>query len=197
MTDLKVISRTSLMEYRGKQNMREIGEALRVSHVLEGSIRRNGSRIRVNAQLIDTRTDHHVWAQEYNRDLNDVFAVETEVAQSIASRLAAKVSTREMAGIEERPAKDLVAYDLYVRATALIYSVGPFGSNSTDEKDLSAAVELLNQAIARDPSFVRAYCRLAHSARRSPLPGSRPHSGSAGTGKVGHRCSLSPAAGVR
>ncbi len=161
VTDLKVISRTSVMEYRGRQNIREIGEALRVSHVLEGSIRRNGSRIRVNAQLIDTRTDHHVWAQEYNRDLNDIFAVETEVARSIASQLAAKVSTRERAAIEERPAKDLVAYDLYVRATALLWD--PFDSNSTYEQDLPAAVELLNQAIARDPSFVRAYCRLAQT----------------------------------
>jgi TolB-like protein/tRNA A-37 threonylcarbamoyl transferase component Bud32/Flp pilus assembly protein TadD len=161
--DLKVISRTSVMEYRGKQNVREIGEALRVSHVLEGSVRRNGGRIRLNAQLIDTRTDHHVWAQEYDRDLNDMFAVETEVAQSIANRLEAKVSSREKAAIEERPTKDLVAYDLYVRASSLMSSWTPSTSLSTVEKDLISAVELLNQAVAQDPSFVRAYCRLAQA----------------------------------
>jgi serine/threonine protein kinase/tetratricopeptide (TPR) repeat protein len=162
VSDLKVISRTSVMEYRGKQNVREIGEALRVSHVLEGSVRRNGSRIRLNAQLIDTRTDHHVWAQEYDRDLNDMFAVETEVAQSIANRLEARVSARERAAIEERPTKDLVAYDLYVRASALMDSI-PSTSLSTVEKDLISAVELLNQAVARDPLFVRAYCRIAQA----------------------------------
>jgi TolB-like protein/tRNA A-37 threonylcarbamoyl transferase component Bud32/Flp pilus assembly protein TadD len=160
--DLKVISRTSVMEYRGKQNVREIGEALRVSHVLEGSVRRNGSRIRLNAQLIDTRTDHHVWAQEYDRDLNDMFAVETEVAQSIANRLEARVSAHEKAAIEERPTKDLIAYDLYLRASSLM-AWPPSASLSNVEKDLISAVALLNQAVARDPSFVRAYCRLAQA----------------------------------
>jgi serine/threonine protein kinase/tetratricopeptide (TPR) repeat protein len=162
VSDLKVISRTSVMEYRGKQNVREIGEALRVSHVLEGSVRRNGSRIRLNAQLIDTRTDHHVWAQEYDRDLNDMFAVETEVAQSIANRLEARVSARERAAIEERPTKDLIACDLYLRASSLM--AWPLAASlSTVEKDLISAVALLNQAVARDPSFVGAYCRLARA----------------------------------
>src|SRR5439155_7546311 len=92
IADLKVISRTSVMEYRGKRNVRQIGDALRVSHVLEGSARRSGGRIHLNAQLIDTRTDTHVWAEEYDRDLNDLFAVQAEVAQKVAERLHAKLS---------------------------------------------------------------------------------------------------------
>ena len=86
IADLKVISRTSVMQYRGKQNVRQIGDALRVSHVLEGTVRRSGGKVHVNAQLVDTRTDTGIWAEEYDRDLNDVFAIETEVAQSIANR---------------------------------------------------------------------------------------------------------------
>src|SRR5213080_4862103 len=111
IADLKVISRTSVMQYRGKQDVRQIGNALRVSHVLEGTVRRSGGKVHVNAQLVDARTDAGIWAEEYDRDLNDVFAVETEVAQSIANRLRAKVSAREKAAIQERPTRDLVAYD--------------------------------------------------------------------------------------
>jgi serine/threonine-protein kinase len=160
VADLKVISRTSVMQYRGKQNAREIGDALRVSHVLEGTVRRSGEKVHVNAQLIDTRNDTHVWAENYDRDLNDVFAIETEVVQSIADQLRAKLSTREKTAMQERPTRDLVAYDLYTRATPLIDWIG---SSSTPEKDLSAAVDLLTQAVTRDPSFFLAYCRLAEA----------------------------------
>ena len=97
IADLKVISRSSVMQYRGKQNIHEIGNALRVSHVLEGTVRRFGGKVHVNAQLVDTRTDAGIWAEEYDRDLNDVFAIETEVAQSIANRLRARLSAREKA----------------------------------------------------------------------------------------------------
>jgi tetratricopeptide (TPR) repeat protein len=110
--------------------------------------------------LVDARSDVGVWAEEYDRDLNDVFAIETEVAQSIANRLRAKATAREKAAIEERPTKDLVAYDRYVRATNLIDGIY-FTSNY--EKDLLQAVELLDQAIARDPAFVLAHCRLAEA----------------------------------
>src|SRR5438128_7720127 len=150
IADLKVISRTSVMQYRGKQDVRQIGNALRVSHVLEGTVRRSGGKVHVNAQLVDARTDAGIWAEEYDRDLNDVFAVETEVAQSIANRLRAKVSAREKVAMQEWPTRDLAAYDLYVRAKPLI-----------EERNLSQAVDLLNQAIARDPAFLLAYCRLA------------------------------------
>src|ERR1043166_6905807 len=113
IADLKVISRTSVMQYRGKQDVRQIGNALRVSHVLEGTVRRSGGKLHVNAQLVDARTDENIWADEYDRDLNDIFAIETEVAQSIANRLRAKLSARERAAIQERPTKDLAAYDFY------------------------------------------------------------------------------------
>src|SRR5438094_6393937 len=160
IADLKVISRTSVMQYRGKQDVREIGDALRVSHVLEGTVRRSGRKVHVNAQLVDAHTNAGVWAEEYDRDLNDVFAIETDVAQSIANRLRARVSAREKAAMEEWPTKDLVAYDLYVRARPVIEWAGV---RSTKEKDLLQAVDLLNEAIARDPEFLRAYCWLARA----------------------------------
>ena len=159
IADLKVISRTSVMEYRGKRNVRQIGDALRVSHVLEGSARRSGDRIHLNAQLIDTRTDTHVWAEEYDRDLNDLFAVQSEIAQKVAQHLHAKLSASEKASVEEKPTQDLVAYDYYVRAVSIIYTAQvPQGDA---ERSLSEAVELLNKAVARDPNFFLAYCQLA------------------------------------
>jgi TolB-like protein/Tfp pilus assembly protein PilF/predicted Ser/Thr protein kinase len=166
IADLKVISRTSVMEYRGKRNMRQIGDALRVSHVLEGSARRSGDRVHMNAQLIDTRTDTHVWAEEYDRDLNDLFAVQSEIAQKVARHLHARLSASEQASVEERPTQDLVAYEFYSRAVSLIYnaqlpaSAQAFGVD-TPEKSLPEAVELLNKAVARDSNFLLAYCQLA------------------------------------
>jgi len=157
--DLKVISRNSVMEYRGKRNVRQIGDALRVSHVLEGSARRSGDRIHLNAQLIDTRTDTHVWAEEYDRELNDLFVVQAEIAQKVAQHLRAKVSTSEKASIEEKPTHDLVAYDFYVRAVSLIHNAEV--PSEPDLVDRSEAVELLNKAVARDPNFFLAHCQLA------------------------------------
>jgi TolB-like protein/tRNA A-37 threonylcarbamoyl transferase component Bud32/Flp pilus assembly protein TadD len=160
---LKVISRTSVMEYRGKRNVRQIGDALRVSHVLEGSARRSGDRIHLNAQLIDTRTDTHVWVEQYDRDVNDLFTVQSEIAQKVAQHLHAKLSASEQASVEERPTQDLVAYDFYVRAVSMIYNAQvPDESLGLDtEKSLSEAVDLLNKAVARDPNFLLAYCQLA------------------------------------
>src|SRR5213079_1182610 len=137
-----------------------------VAHVLEGSVQRAGGKVRVNAQLIDARTDKHLWAQSYDRALADVFAIETEVAQAIANELQAKLSAIEKASVEERPTQDLVAYDFYVRAVSMIYnaqvSLGPAAETPSDaSKTLSEAVELLNKAVARDPSFFLAYCQLA------------------------------------
>ena len=163
IADLKVISRTSVMEYRGKRNVRQIGDALRVSHVLEGSARRSGDRIHLNAQLIDTRTDTHVWVEQYDRDVNDLFTVQSEIAQKVAQHLHAKLSASEQASVEERPTQDLVAYDFYVRAVSMIYTAQvPEESLGIDtEKSLSEAVDLLNKAVARDPNFFLAYCQLA------------------------------------
>jgi serine/threonine protein kinase/tetratricopeptide (TPR) repeat protein len=160
IAELKVISRTSVMQYRGKQDVRQIGNALRVSHVLEGTVRRSGGKVHVNAQLVDANTDTGIWAEEYDRDLNDVFDIETEVAQSIAHRLRTRISARERAAIQERPTKDLVAYDFYVQATSLI-DKAVYEERKEQGKDYFQATELLNQAIARDSAFLLACCRLA------------------------------------
>src|SRR5881409_2801113 len=109
--------------------------------------------------MVDTRTDKHLWGQTYDRDLADVFAIQSEIAEKIADQLEAKISPREKAAIEEQPTKDLAAYDLYVRATALIDKAAYEG----DRKDYFQAVDLLNQAVARDPDFLLAYCRLAEA----------------------------------
>ncbi len=164
--DLKVISRSSVMEYRGKRNVRQIGDALRVSHVLEGSVRRAGTHLHLNAQLIDTRTDTHVWVEQYDRDLNDLFAVQSEIVQKVAEHVHAKLSATEKASIEERPTQDLIAYDFYARAVSMIYNVQVPSESTADtplnaDKALSEAVDLLNKAVARDPNFFLAYCQLA------------------------------------
>jgi TolB-like protein/Tfp pilus assembly protein PilF/predicted Ser/Thr protein kinase len=159
IADLKVISRTSVMEYRGKRNVRQIGDALRVSHVLEGSARRSGDRIHLNTQLIDTRTDTHVWAEQYDRDLNDLFAIQSEIAQKVAQHLHARLSASEKASVEEKPTEDLVAYDFYVRAVSIIHNAQV--PTVADLANLSEAVDLLNKAVARDPNFLLAYCQLA------------------------------------
>src|SRR5438094_6941698 len=108
------------MEYRGKRNVRQIGNELRVSHILEGSVRRTGTHLHLNAQLIDTRTDTHIWAEQYDRDLNDVFAIQSEIAQRVAEQLHAKVSAAEKLAIERRPTGDLIAFDLYSRANDIL-----------------------------------------------------------------------------
>ncbi len=162
IADLKVISRTSVMQYRGKQDVRQIGDVLRVSHVLEGTVRRSGGKVHVNAQLVDAHTNAGIWAEEYDRDLNDVFAIETEVAQSIANRLRTKVSAREKVAMQEWPTRDLVAYDFYVQGTSLIDKAG-YEERKEQRKDYFQAIELLNQAIARDSAFLLAYCRLAEA----------------------------------
>jgi serine/threonine protein kinase/tetratricopeptide (TPR) repeat protein len=155
---LKVISRTSVMGFRGKQNTREIGDALRVSHVLEGSVRKTGAWLHVNAQLIDARTDSHVWAEEYDRDLKDLFAIQSEIAQKVAGQLHAKISAAEKLAIQRPPTADITAFDLYSRAKNLVLA---WSYETTDRGVLSQAADLLNQAVAHDPTFFQAYCQLA------------------------------------
>ena len=123
IADLKVISRTSVMQFKKKAALKlpEIAQALKVSHVLEGSVQRAGNRVRVSAQLIDARDDTHIWAEKYERDLADVFAIQSEIAQAIADHLQAKLSPKEKSAINERPTSDVAAYDLYLRAKELIY----------------------------------------------------------------------------
>jgi TolB-like protein/Flp pilus assembly protein TadD len=161
IADLKVISRTSVMQYKNTatRNLPEIAQALKVAHVLEGSVQRSANRVRVSAQLIDARNDTHVWAEKYDRDLADIFAIQSEIAQTIADQLQAKLSPKEKAAIAERPTKDLAAYDLYLRAKELIYERVPNASRWRE--NLFNAVQLLDQAVARDPAFLLAYCQLA------------------------------------
>src|SRR5437899_3150687 len=161
IADLKVISRTSVMQYKNgsTRNLPEIAQALQVAHVLEGSVQRAANRVRVSAQLIDARNDTHVWVEKYDRDLADVFGIQSEIAQKIADQLQAKLSPKEKAAIAERPTKDLAAYDLYLRAKELIFERVATASHLRE--NLFKAVQLLDQAVARDPAFLLAYCQLA------------------------------------
>jgi serine/threonine-protein kinase len=150
------------MRYKAgpKRNLREVAADLGVAHVLEGTVQRAGSRVRVNAQLIDARTDSQLWAERYDRDVADVFAIESELAGKIVAQLQAKISPSEKAAIEQKPTADLVAHDLYIRAKTLI-ATAVFITPQAER--LSEAVRLLNQAIERDSAFALAYYQLAHA----------------------------------
>jgi TolB-like protein/Tfp pilus assembly protein PilF len=164
IADLKVISRASVMQYRppkavgARRNTREIGNALRVSHVLEGSVRKTGAWLHINAQLVDTRTDSHVWAKQYDGDLKDLFAIQSEIAETVAEQLHAKISPAEKLAIERPPTADLTAFDLYNRAKNLVLQTN---FTASAEPNFLQAVELLNQAVADDPTFLQAYCQIA------------------------------------
>jgi serine/threonine-protein kinase len=162
IADLKVISRTSVMQYKSgvARNLRKIGEELGVAHVLEGSVQRAANKIRVSAQLIDARTDAHLWAQTYDRDLANVFAIQSEIAKAIADQLQAKLSPTEKKAIEQPPTTDLAAFDLYSRAKSLLLTTG---FSATNERDVRKAIELMDEAVKRDPSFFDAYCQLAYA----------------------------------
>jgi TolB-like protein/predicted Ser/Thr protein kinase len=155
---LKVISRTSVMGYRDKQNTRQIGKELQVSHVLEGSVRKTGAWLHINAQLIDARTDSHIWAEEYDRDLKEIFTVQSDIAQKVAGQVHAKISPAERMAIERPPTADLTAFELYGRAKSLILT---WRFSTTDGSKLLQAADLLNQALRHDPTFFQAYCHLA------------------------------------
>jgi TolB-like protein/class 3 adenylate cyclase len=161
VADLKVISRTSTMQYKipRERNLREIAKALGVAHVLEGTVQRAGGRVRVSAQLIDARTDSQLWAERYDRDIADVFAIESELAGKIIAQLKSKLSPEEKAAIEERPTADLAAYDLYAHAKTLIDNA----TLAETRKNLFEAVRLLDEAVNRDPSFFLGYYQLAHA----------------------------------
>jgi TolB-like protein/class 3 adenylate cyclase/Tfp pilus assembly protein PilF len=162
VADLKVISRTSVMQYKSgaERNLRDIAKALGVSHVVEGSVQRVGGRVRVSAQLIDAKTDAHVWAEHYDRDIADVFAIQSELAEQIVSQLKARLSPQEKAAIEQKPTGDLAAHDLYIHAKTLIQTAV---LNTPQNESLFDAVKLLNEAIQRDPAFALAYYQLAHA----------------------------------
>src|SRR5438477_11878666 len=161
IAELKVISRASVMQYKSgvARNLRQIAQELGVANVLEGSVQRAGNRVRVSAQLLDARKDVHLWAEHYDRPLDDVFAIQSEIAKAIADQLRARLSPSEKAAIERPPTADLAAFDLYTRAKTLLLKSLYSGASTKD--NLLQAVELLNQAVARDPKFLLAYCRLA------------------------------------
>jgi TolB-like protein/class 3 adenylate cyclase/Flp pilus assembly protein TadD len=160
IAELKVISRTSVMQYKtgAARNLREIAQQLGVAHLVEGSVQRVSNRVRVNAQLIDARNDAHLWAQTYDRDLADVFAIQSEIAKAIADQLQAKISPSEKAAIEKPPTTDLTAHDLYLHAQELF-------ADTTDvihaREKLPQAERALNEAVRRDPQFLLAWCLLA------------------------------------
>jgi TolB-like protein len=158
---LKVISRTSVMQYRAadKRNLREIANALGVANLLEGTIRKEGNRVRISTRLIRANTAETLWAESYDGDLTDIFAIQSEIAQTIANRLSAKLSPAEKRTIWERPTDDLVAYDLYLqaKATATFLAIGD------QREDMFKQVSLLTEATQRDPGFVLAYCLLARA----------------------------------
>jgi TolB-like protein/class 3 adenylate cyclase/Flp pilus assembly protein TadD len=155
ISDLKVISHTSVMQYRGKApNAREIGKALGVSTLLEGSVRRSGNRVRVNVQLINTENDQHIWAEDYDRDLTDVFAIQSDLAEKIASALQAKLSPNEKSQINRRPTENNDAYLAFIQGEELFYRPDKFRSDSLQ------AERLLEQATKLDPQFADAFALL-------------------------------------
>jgi serine/threonine protein kinase/tetratricopeptide (TPR) repeat protein len=158
--DLKVISRTSVMQYRGNQNMREIGATLGVSHTLQGSVRKSGTQLHLNAQLIDTRTDTHVWAEQYDCDLNSVFAAQSAIALKVADQLHAKLSSSEKLDMARPPTANLTAFEFYTRAKNLVLMTS---FTTSTKANLLQAADLLNQAVANDSSFFQAYCLLSHT----------------------------------
>lgn len=162
IADLKVISRTSVMRYKSgaKQNLRQIASELGVAHVVEGSVQRAANRVRVTAQLIDAKTDMHLWAERYDRPLDDIFAIQSEIAKAIADQLQAKLSPNEKKAIEQPPTNDLAAFDLYSRAKSIFLT---HSLRSTQVADVHKAIELLNEAVKRDPSFFDAYCQLSQA----------------------------------
>jgi len=158
IADLKVISRTSVMQYKSgvKRNLRQIANELGVAHVVEGNVQRAANRVRVTAQLIDARTDTHLWVERYDRPLDDVFAIQSEIAKAIAGQLQAKLSPAEKSAIEQPPTTNLIAYDRYLRAKKL-------GAVQTARvpREMREVTRLLDQAVAYDSTFLLAYCELA------------------------------------
>src|SRR5437867_4738398 len=167
--DLKVISRTSVMPYRGKaSNLREIGKTLGVGNILEGSVRRIGNRVRVNVQLINAENDEHIWAEDYDRELTDVFAIQTDLAQKIANELRAKLSPSEKAQMEQKPTENGEAYLAFVQAHNLSCAV-------EDLEKLKQSELLYQRAIELDPNFALAIARysqlqswIVHTFERTP-----------------------------
>jgi TolB-like protein/Tfp pilus assembly protein PilF len=162
VSELRVISHTTVRQYKSGEprNLREIGRQLDVTHILEGSVQRAGDRLRIAAQLIDARTDSQIWAETYDRTAADLFAIQSELAESIVAQLQAKLSPQQKADIEVRPTQDLVAFELYLRAKQIVDS---YLIADDVRAALLSALQSLNQAIKRDPDFLSAYCYIARA----------------------------------
>jgi serine/threonine protein kinase/Flp pilus assembly protein TadD len=160
VAQLKVISRTSVMQYRPdvKRDLRQIAAALGVANVLEGTVRRAGNHVRVSTELVDASNDNTIWADSYDRDLTDIFTIQSEIAQTVASRLSARLSPEERKGIEEKPTTNLEAYDLYLQAKPLVNSAGLM---INQKENYSKAISLLEEATRKDPKFALGFCLLS------------------------------------
>jgi TolB-like protein/Flp pilus assembly protein TadD len=165
IAELKVISRTSVMQYRGdaKRDLRQIANALGVKNVLEGTVRRAANRVRVSIELVEARNDSTIWADSYDRDLTDIFAIQSEIAQTIAHKLTAKLSPSEQKLIEQKPTENLAAYDLYLKAKAVINKAELSWEIVSPTQPLIDSIDLLNQAVKSDPAFTVAYCAASHA----------------------------------
>ena len=157
LANLKVINHNSVAKYRGARDTMEIGRALNVAYVLKGSVRRDADRMHVNAELIGTRKNARIWTEQYDRNSNDIFALQLEIAQKVADKLGLGVSPAEKSALRETPTGDLIAYEAYLRAKDLLYDIA---LSTRQQEDLFEAVQLLDQAVARDPDFFDAYCQL-------------------------------------
>jgi len=156
IAELKVISRTSTQRFKSSPgDLRQIAQQLGVTNILEGSVQKEGDRVRVNVQLINGATDAHLWADTFDRKLTDIFAVESEIAKTVAETLRAKLTGSEMAAVAKAPTANSEAYELYLK--------GRFFWNKRTGADLRKAIEYFNQAIAKDPNYARAYVGLADS----------------------------------
>jgi TolB-like protein/Tfp pilus assembly protein PilF len=161
IADLKVISRTSVMQYKSgiKRNLKEIAQQLGVSNVVEGNVRRAGNRVRVSVQLIDARADIHLWAEHYDRDVADVFAIQAEIAQEIANTLRAKLSPSQSDALAAVPTRDTEAYDLFLNGEYEQHQA----ESALSAESFDRAQALYRQALARDPNFALAYAHLAYN----------------------------------
>ena len=197
VSQLKVTSRTSVMTYRpsGNRDLRSIASALRVANVVEGTVRRDGNRVRITIRLVDARTDEALWSETYDRDLTDIFAIQSEIAQTVASKLSAKLSPEERQDIEQKPTNNLEAYDLYLQAKQLI----PRESSilvlkSTERADFSKGLALLEEATQKDPNFALGYCLIAkaHDFLYSDLLDHTPERRALGDAAVNEALRLQP-----
>ena len=192
IAQLKVISRTSVMQYRTdtKRDLRQIASALGVGSVLEGTVRRDGNQVRISTELIDASNDKTIWADSYDRNLTDIFAIQSEIAQTIAGKLTATLSPDEKKRIEAKPTGNLEAYDLYLRAEELITSFRvstALGSGKSTNR-CADAIGFLEEAVRLDPKFTLAYCAYG-AGSRPPLPLARSYPGTTRLGGCSNRAS--------